>query len=185
MDTVSKKEKYPVIVYVGRLKCAKRPDHAIRAFKLVKDRIPEAELWVIGKGPLKRELKRIASDGVRFMGNLPNGVRRKMVARAWVLVNPSVREGWGLNVIEANALGTPCVAYDVNGLRDSVKNNETGLLVTSGSIKNLAKALVAVLKHNSLRDHLSQKSLEYSRQFSWDKTANIFLNTIQRLSDGN
>jgi len=183
LNTVSMKEKYPVIVYAGRLKRAKRPDHAVRAFELVKDKIPEAELWVLGEGPLKAELKRMASDGVRFLGNPPNRERRKMVERAWVLINPSVREGWGLNIIEANALGTPCVAYDVSGLRDSVKNNETGLLVKSGCVENLADAIVKVLRHNSLRNQLSQKSLEYSRQFSWDKTAETFLNTIIRLMD--
>jgi glycosyltransferase involved in cell wall biosynthesis len=149
----------------------------------VKARIPEAELWIFGEGPLKPELKRIAGDGVRFLGNLPNGERRKMIEKAWVLVNPSVREGWGLNIIEANALGTPCVAYDVNGLRDSVKNNETGLLVKSGCVENLADAIVRVLRQSALRNQLSQKSLEYSRQFSWDRTAEIFLDTILRLMD--
>jgi glycosyltransferase involved in cell wall biosynthesis len=178
LDTVTKKEEHPVIVYAGRLKRAKRPDHAVKAFELVKKMIPEAELWIFGEGPLKSELKHMSNGGVRFLGNLPNEERRKMVERAWVLINPSVREGWGLNIIEANALGTPCVAYDVNGLRDSVKNNETGLLVKSGCVEDLADAIVRVIKHNSLRNQLSRKSLEYSRQFSWDKTADIFLNTI-------
>jgi glycosyltransferase involved in cell wall biosynthesis len=129
LSEVPEKEEYPVVVYAGRLKRAKRPDHAIRAFKIVKEEIPNAELWVIGDGPYKKDLERIAVDGVKFFGGLSNEHRRRLLARAWVLVNPSVREGFGLNVLEANALGTPCVAYDVAGLRDSIIDGRTGLLV--------------------------------------------------------
>jgi glycosyltransferase involved in cell wall biosynthesis len=184
LDIVSMKETHPVITYVGRLKRAKRPDHAVAAFEVVKERIPEAELWVLGEGPLRAELERMACGGVRFFGNLSNVERRKMVERAWVLVNPSVREGWGLNVIEANALGTPCVGYDVGGLRDSIKNNETGLLVKNGSVENLADEIVKVLRNNALRNRLSQNALDYSRQFSWDNTAAIFLKIIRQVMNG-
>ena len=62
-----------------------------------------------------------------------------MLKKCWVLMVPGVREGWGLNIIEANALGLPAVAYDVPGLRDSVKNNETGLLAKSGNLVILRK----------------------------------------------
>jgi len=69
--------------------------------------------------------------------------RRRLLARAWVLVNPSVREGFGLNVLEANALGTPCVAYNVAGLRDSVIDGKTGLLVKeNGDAEKLAEAII-------------------------------------------
>ncbi len=184
LNQVSAKENYPVIAYVGRLKRAKRPDHAVKAFKLVKARIPEAELWVLGEGPLKAELERIACDGVRFFGNLSNAERRDMVERAWVLIHPSVREGWGLNIIEANALGTPCVAYNVGGLRDSIKNNETGLLVKSGDVENLADAIVKVLRNCTFRNRLSKNALDYSRQFSWNKTAETFMDKIRHVIDG-
>jgi len=183
LDQVSTKETYPVIAYVGRLKRAKRPDHAVKAFKLVKARIPEAELWVLGEGPLKAELERMSCDGVRFLGILSNVERRQMIERAWVLINPSVREGWGLNVIEANALGTPCVAYDVGGLRDSIRNNETGLLVKSGDVENLADEIVKVLRDNELRNRLSRNALDYSRQFSWDKTAETFMDIIRHIKN--
>jgi glycosyltransferase involved in cell wall biosynthesis len=87
------------------------------------------------------------------------------------LVNPSVREGWGLNVVEANAVGVPCVAYDVAGLRDSVRSGVTGFLAEAGSIESLAEGIVEVLSDESLREMLSKNALEYSRQFSWDNTA--------------
>jgi len=176
---IPEKERYPVVVYAGRLKRAKRPDHTIRAFKIVKEKFPSAELWIIGDGPFKRVLERTAGEGVKFFGPLSNEERRRLLARAWVLVNPSVREGFGLNVIEANALGTPCVAYDVPGLRDSVRNGETGLLVPSGDVEALAKAIIKVLSDHELRERLSKNALHWARQFSWDKTAEEFLKVVK------
>jgi glycosyltransferase involved in cell wall biosynthesis len=175
LSEVPEKEEYPVVVYAGRLKRAKRPDHAIRAFKIVKEEIPNAELWVIGDGPYKKDLEKIAVDGVKFFGGLSNEHRRRLLARAWVLVNPSVREGFGLNVLEANALGTPCVAYDVAGLTDSIIDGRTGLLVKeNGNVEKLSKAIIRILEDETLRKTLSVNALEYSENFNWDRTAQEF-----------
>ncbi|MEM1542691.1 MAG: glycosyltransferase family 4 protein [Candidatus Bathyarchaeia archaeon] len=182
LNNFPKKESFPVIVYVGRLKRAKRPDHAIKAFKIVKERFSKAELWIIGDGYFRKALERMAFNGVRFFSGLNNENRRELVKRAWVLVNPSVREGWGLNVIEANALGTPCVAYSVAGLRDSVKDGETGLLAKNGNIKDLAEKIIAVLEDDALREKLSKNALEYAKQFSWDKTAKEFMKVIRSVN---
>jgi glycosyltransferase involved in cell wall biosynthesis len=185
LSEVPEKEEYPVVVYAGRLKRAKRPDHAIRAFKIVKEEIPNAELWVIGDGPYKKDLEKIAVDGVKFFGGLSNEHRRRLLARAWVLVNPSVREGFGLNVLEANALGTPCVAYDVAGLRDSITNEKTGLLVKEeGNIEKLAKAIIRVLEDKVLRKNLSENALEYSKNLSWDRAAQEFENILKEATNG-
>jgi len=178
LSEVPEKEEYPVVVYAGRLKRAKRPDHAIRAFKIVKEKFPDAELWVIVQGPFRRDLERMAGDGVKFLGGLSNEERRRLLARAWVLVNPSVREGFGLNVLEANALGTPCVTYNVAGLRDSVRDGVTGLLVPSGDVEALAEAIIRVLSDDGLRERLSRNALGWARSFSWDKTAKEFLKIV-------
>jgi len=184
LDEVPEKESYPVIVYVGRLKRAKRPDHAVRAFRIVKEKIPGAELWIIGDGYFRKELEKIATDGVRFFGGLSDGEKRELMKRAWVLVNPSVREGFGLNVVEANALGTPCIAYDVAGLRDSVKNDETGLLANAGSVEDFANKIIMVLMHDVPRKRLSRNALNYSRRFNWDGCAEAFLKVIRCIIDG-
>jgi glycosyltransferase involved in cell wall biosynthesis len=128
LEKVGTKENHPLIIFAGRLTKAKRPDHAIKAYKIIKDKIPDAELFIIGNGYFKQKLKEIAVEGVKFLDAVSDNERRKLIKKAWVLVNPSVREGFGLNVLEANALGVPCVAYDVAGLRDAVVNHETGLL---------------------------------------------------------
>jgi glycosyltransferase involved in cell wall biosynthesis len=179
MRQVPKKSVVPVVIYAGRLKRAKRPDHALRAFRIVKEKLPNSELWVVGDGPFKADLEHMAGDGVKFFGRVFDGVRRELVKQAWVLVNPSVREGWGLNIVEANALGTPCVAYDVCGLRDSVKDGETGLLAKAGRTEDLAEKVNMVLSDESLRTRLCQKALCYSREFSWDKSAEKFLEAMR------
>ena len=178
LENVMEKESYPIVAYVGRLKRAKRPDHVIKAFQIVKEKIPEVELWIIGAGNFRRDLEKITTNGVRFFGSLPNGDRRELMKRAWVLVHPSVREGFGLNVVEANALGTPCIAYDVAGLRDSVKDYETGLLAESGSIGDLAEKTIMVLKDDMLRKKLSKNALHHSRRYSWDESTEAFLKVI-------
>ena len=78
--------------------------------------MPEAQLWIIGAGPLRSKLERVAGKGVTFFGSLDNLSRRNLIKKSSVLINPGLREGWGLNVIEANALGVPAVAYNVPGL---------------------------------------------------------------------
>jgi glycosyltransferase involved in cell wall biosynthesis len=176
------KEIKPIIVFSGRLKNTKRPDHAIKAFHLVREKLPEAQLWVIGTGPLQSELERIAGKGVTFFGFLDNLNRRNLIKKSNLLVNPGLREGWGLNIIEANALGVPAVAYNVPGLCDSIKNNETGLLVQKGDFENLAKTIVGVLEDQQFLKKLSSNALEYSRSFSWDKTASEFNDFVERVT---
>ena len=169
-----RKNENPLIVFLSRLKRYKRPDHAIKAFKLVKREIPNAELWIVGDGDLKRKLEKTAFEGVKVLGRVPHEQKIEILKRAWVLVHPAVREGWGLNVIEANALGTPVVAYNVPGLRDSVRHMETGILVEDGDIEKMAKAIITLIEDNELRERLSKNAIEWAKRFSWDKTAEAF-----------
>jgi glycosyltransferase involved in cell wall biosynthesis len=179
LEKLGEKEHFPVIVFAGRLNKAKRPDHAIEAFKIVKNKVPDAELWMIGDGYFSEKLMRIAVEGVRFFGSVSNEERRDLIKRSWVLVNPSVREGFGLNVVEANALGVPSVAYNVPGLRDAIIDGKTGLLVSPGSTGALAKAIVRILTDVSLRIRLSEEALAYSGNFDWSRVADEFMRVIR------
>jgi glycosyltransferase involved in cell wall biosynthesis len=175
LSHVPHKSSYPVIVYSGRLKKAKRPIHALKAFEEVKAKFSDAELWIIGDGPIRRELEKVSYRGVKFYGALDNFERRNLIEQSWVLVHPGVREGWGLNVIEANALGVPTVAYSVPGLRDSVQDNITGFLVKSGDIQAVTEKLLILLTDEKLRELFSKNALDYAHNFSWDVTAQKFL----------
>lgn len=133
------KEAVPTLVFVGRLSANKRPDHAISAFSLFRERHPDAQLWVIGSGPEEVSLRRRQVGGVTFLGRLPEEEKLERLARAHALVVTSVREGWGLVVTEAASVGTPTVAYDVAGLRDSVPIS--GGMLCDQSPKSMARAL--------------------------------------------
>jgi glycosyltransferase involved in cell wall biosynthesis len=174
LDTIPEKEEEPTIIYLGRLTKAKRPDHAIKAFKIVKRQIPNAKLWIVGDGYLRKKLEKIDIEGVKFFGKVNEQEKIKLLSRAWILVNPSVREGFGLNVIEANACGTPAIAYNVPGLRDSIINGKTGLLVENGNIEKLANTIIKILEDEIYRKILCVNALEYAKNFSWDITAQGF-----------
>ncbi|HVP16458.1 MAG TPA: glycosyltransferase family 4 protein [candidate division Zixibacteria bacterium] len=179
LEKSDEKTDFPVIVFVGRLKRAKRPDNAVEAFRMIKQRVPNAELWIIGGGYLREKLVRNAPEGVRFFDPLSNKERRDLIKKSWVLVNPSVREGFGLNVIEANALGVPSVAYNVAGLRDAIVDGITGLLSIPKSTEDLANAVIRILADADLRNRLSEEALVRARNFNWDKVADEFMRIIR------
>ena len=95
-------------------------------------------------------------------------------------VNPSPKEGWGLTVIEANACGTPSVSSRSPGLRESVRDGETGLLVEHGSPAALAEGLVRVLGDAPLRGRLGRAATEWARTFTWERCAREAREVAQR-----
>jgi len=127
---------------------------------------------------LRRRLEGLGFDGVRFFGRVSEERKRDLLCRAWVLVHPGVREGWGLNVLEAAACGTPAVAYRVAGLCDSVRDGVTGFLARNGDVRDLANKIIRVLEDEALRERLSRNCLEYARQFSWNKTTTQFIKIL-------
>ena len=179
LTALPEKDSKPIVVFSGRLKRAKRPDHAVKAFGIIRAKVPSAELWVFGDGPFRKTLERIAGPGVRFFGALNSVERRELLKKCWVLLVPGLREGWGLNIVEANAFGVPSVAYSVPGLRDSVKNGETGLLVESGDINGLAEDTISLLENQGKLERLSLNALRYAKEFNWGNTANEFIAKIK------
>jgi arabinofuranan 3-O-arabinosyltransferase len=141
--TAVEKEPVPTIVFLGRLSANKRPEHAIRAFGLVRRQLPDAQMWVIGSGPQEARLRQAAGPGVIFLGRVPEEEKRERLARAHALVATSVREGWGLVVTEAAASGTVSIGYDVPGLRDSI--GASGGVLTRADPASLATGLVGLL----------------------------------------
>jgi glycosyltransferase involved in cell wall biosynthesis len=104
-----------------------------------------------------------------------------LLARAHVLVNPSVKEGWGLVNIEANAMGTPVVAYNSAGLVDSVKNNESGLITTKNAPEELARLIRMILYNKEKYQRLQSGAVAWSKNFSWEKSRKMSLALIQKI----
>jgi glycosyltransferase involved in cell wall biosynthesis len=170
------------IVFVGRLAANKRPDHAIAAFGHVREQIPDAQLFIVGEGPMASSLAR-GEEGVALLGRIDREELLQVMGEAHLLWSTSVREGWGLVVTEANALGTPAVAYDVPGLRDSVKHDRTGVLVPPDAY-SLAMASVALLKDSRRYEDLRDAAIEWGQSFNWDTTASVLLGQLVNAADG-
>jgi glycosyltransferase involved in cell wall biosynthesis len=158
---------------VGRLRRYKGLDWVMRSLPAVLARVPDARLEVIGDGPWAGALRaeagrRGVAHAVDFLGFLPGAQKVRHLQSAWALVQPSPKEGWGLTVVEAAACGTPVVASDAPGLRDSVRRDETGLLVRFGDTAGLSQALVRVLTDAALRARLGRAGAEWAARFRWD-----------------
>jgi glycosyltransferase involved in cell wall biosynthesis len=110
----------PTMLFVGRLAANKRPQDAITAHRLLRQRRPDVKLWIVGSGPMEAALREMADENVEFFGRVEEHEKYELMAKAHVLVVTSTREGWGMVVDESAAMGTPSVGYDVPGLRDSI-----------------------------------------------------------------
>lgn len=137
------KAEHPTVCFVGRLTSSKRPDHILDAFHRLRKQLPDARLDMVGDGPLRRRLERRSAPGVTFHGRVDGDTKVKLMQRAHALALTSVREGWGLVVDEAAAVGTRTVAYDRPGLRDSVP--AAGGILVDPNPAALADAMLRVL----------------------------------------
>jgi glycosyltransferase involved in cell wall biosynthesis len=174
-----KKGPAPIIVFLGRLVKSKQPDHAIKAFEHVRSAFPNAELWILGDGYLRRKLESKRASGVRFFGRVSEREKFAMLEKAHLLLVPSVREGWGVSVLEANAMGTPAVGYAVPGLRDSIVDGVTGLLVTAFDYAAMARAAKSLLGNPETMARISSQCLDWAKKFSWDEATNSFHKVLE------
>lgn len=166
------------LVAVGRLVPSKRFDHAIRALAKLRESHSAARLTIIGEGRERTSLERLAGrlgvgDAVRLAGRVSEDEKVQVLREADVLVACAVREGWGLTTTEAARLGTPAVTYDVPGLRDSVIDDQTGLL-TEPTPEALAAGVRRLLDDRRRYDALRKAAWERWRHVSWDLTAESF-----------
>jgi glycosyltransferase involved in cell wall biosynthesis len=171
-------------LYVGRMAPSKRVHDIIHAFALYREAGHDGRLWLVGDGPtdyatsLKGLVQRLGLEGfVEFLGRLPHDAKHERMARAHVLLMASVREGWGLSIVEANACGTPAVVYDVPGLRDAVRNNQTGFVVPP-TPKGLAEGMERITADSNLYKRLASAALRWSSTLSFDTAAKEFREAV-------
>jgi glycosyltransferase involved in cell wall biosynthesis len=157
-------------MFVGRLTKNKRPGDALTAFGHIRNEIPRARLWMVGEGKLKNRLREGLPEGAELFGRIPRDELLERMSRAHLVLATSVREGWGLVVTEANALGTPAVGYDVPGLRDSVLSGKTGLL-TPPAPEALAAAAISLLNDPDRYARIRHSAIEWGSAHSWERTA--------------
>ncbi len=158
------------LVTVSRLAPNKRVDHVIRAAKILLQRGVDIRLVVVGTGEVEASLHQLAADlgvadKIEFTGRLDEQKKDDWLRRAHFLVHTSVREGWGLNVIEANTMGTPAIVYPVGGLVDSTLHNETGLVTSDETPEAVAEAVLDIWSGPEKYDELRVNAWNRSNDF--------------------
>ncbi len=174
--TPGPKSLNPTILYVGRLKRYKSVDVLIKAFVKVLKESPDATLIIAGAGDERSRLEILAGElnvanYVEFVGKVTEEAKIKLYQQAWVFVNPSQMEGWGITTIEANACGTPVVASNVPGLRDSVQDLKAGYLVEYGDVDAFATKISQLIGRPHELKEMSESSVHWANGFSWDTSA--------------
>jgi glycosyltransferase involved in cell wall biosynthesis len=164
---------YPSVCVLGRLVPHKRVELALEAAARIRPHLPELKVLVVGQGwwepRLRETVERLGlQDAVELLGWVDEATKQRVLASSWVLAMPSVKEGWGLAVLEAAASGTPTVAFRAaGGLRESVVHGSTGLL--ADDLEEFTRHLAWVLLNRHLRERLGEAARAHAARFTWSE----------------
>ncbi|MEO7455216.1 MAG: glycosyltransferase family 4 protein [Gemmatimonadaceae bacterium] len=164
----------PVFAYLGRLKKYKGVHLVIRAFAAMEDK--RATLEIAGAGDYRPALERLAGsldlgERVKFLGRIDEQEKLALLRRAWALAFASPKEGWGITNLEAAACGTPVVASNSPGIRESVLDGESGFLVPHGDWKAMATAMTQLARDPALVARLGAQARGFAETFTWERAA--------------
>ncbi len=164
----------PLFAFLGRLKRYKRVDLILRAFARLGR--SDATLEIAGAGDYRAELERLASSldlgtRARFLGRIDETEKLALLRRSWALAFTSPQEGWGITNLEAAACGTPVIASDSPGIRESVRHGVTGFLAPHGDVEALAAYMRRIADDRALVDTLGRAGREFALTFTWERAA--------------
>ena len=188
VDNLKKIKKYeiPTILSLGSVRAMKRTDQIVKAFEIAKINIPELELLIAGdyNDKFGRKVCKMAknskrSNSIKFLGRVSKDKKIELMQRSHLMCVTSVKEGWGLIVTEANSQGTPAVVYNVDGLRDSVQHNKTGLVCQKNTPENLAKNIEELLKNKEKEENLRKNAWHWSKEITFEKSYKQFVKSIK------
>jgi glycosyltransferase involved in cell wall biosynthesis len=168
----------PTLVVLGRLVPHKRIEHAIDVVARLRPTHPGLQLRIIGHGWWHDRIAQHAevsgvADDVIMLGFTDEVTKHAELSASWVALAPSVKEGWGLSVVEAASHGVPTVAYrDAGGLSESIVDGRTGLLVSD--LDEMTREVARLLGDASAREELGGHARDYARQFTWTGTADYW-----------
>jgi len=183
------KEPDPTFIYIGRFAKYKGIDTCFEAFGKIKHEHKNARLWIVGKKDehyINQSLLPICTQygltygrpeekyDVTFYGFVTNEKKLELMSRAHLLFMPSIREGWGLIITEAAAVGTPSIVYNSPGLRDAVDFGRTGYIVDNNDSGGLASIALSALQNSENYDNMRNAAHAFSKQFNWKATGQAF-----------
>jgi glycosyltransferase involved in cell wall biosynthesis len=187
--TAAPRSTAPLLCVLGRLVPHKRVEHALETLRRLRDEQPGLRLAVVGHGWWDPQLREAAerlgvADRVDFTGFVDDVTKHATLAHSWVLLTPSLKEGWGLCVMEAASHGVPTVAYaSAGGVAESVRHGETGLLVAD-DLDAFVAATRRLLADAELRATMGAAARARALEFSWATTAAAFLTVLRTAVGG-
>lgn len=182
-----KKFDQPTILSLGAIRPMKRTDHIIKAFEIAKKKIPELQLIIAGnnEGSFGAKVKRRVltsyhRDSIKVLGSVSQEQKIELMQKSHLIAVTSVKEGWGLIVTEANSQGTPAVVYDVDGLRDSVKNRITGWISNKNRSLGLARKIREALSNPKRYATVRQNAWRWSKEINFEKSYADLMAVIEK-----
>lgn len=180
LEKIEKYEK-PTLLSFGSVRGMKRTDHIVKAFEIAKEANPDLELIIAGDydNPFGKKVLALAkksqyADSINFLGKVDKNKKIELFQKSYILLVTSVKEGWGLIVTEAGSQGTPAIVYDADGLRDSVRHNETGLICRKNSPEMMAENIGVLLKDNVLYERMRHNAWQWSKEINFEKAFEEF-----------
>lgn len=179
----SRKSKRFIVIFLSALARDKGVEDAMEAFNIMKKKVPNSEFWVVGKGGVGYTdyLHKICPQA-KFFGFVSENKKFELLAKSHLLLFPSFHEGWGLVILEAASVGTPTVAYNVSGVRDAIRNNQTGILVNEKSPYALATACVNIRNDRKKYHNMSQSAKSWSKSFTWNISVSKSLALLRKIT---
>ncbi|MEK7401382.1 MAG: glycosyltransferase family 4 protein [Gemmatimonadota bacterium] len=177
----------PVFAYLGRLKKYKGVQHVIRGFAATTNR--DAVLEIAGAGDYREELEGLVASldlgqRVRFLGRVSEAEKLALLRRAWALVFASPKEGWGITNLEAAACATPVIASNSPGIRESIRDGDTGYLVPHGDAAAMAVAMDRIAASRDLVERLGRDARRFAETFTWGRAADQTERHLMRVIEG-
>ncbi|UKS56260.1 glycosyltransferase family 4 protein [Exiguobacterium acetylicum] len=181
------KEEHPTFLYVGRMSAYKGINDALQAFVMLKREYADARFWVIGKKDeeyIAQQLDPLVPEEMResiiYFGFVSEEEKLERMSRATALLFPSKREGWGLTVSEAAAVGTPTIVYDAPGLRDAVQYGMTGYMAKNQTPGALAAEMRACLRDPEEYETIRLAGHRFAQTLHWDHTGQAFRRWLEQ-----
>lgn len=191
LDKLPKKEKIPTFIFVSRVVKMKGIEEVIRSFFYILRELKDARLWIVGDGEkkymenLKETMRSFSiSTKVKFFGRVNDKKKLELMRKGHLLLHASIKEGWGLVIIESASQGTPSVVYNVAGLKDSVKNNSTGLVLKENNAKEMAREAVNLIKNKRRYLSFQKNGISWSKSLTWKKATNESLRLLRKTVNG-
>ena len=183
-----RKNNQKTLIFLGAISYDKGILDALKCFEEINKKYKNWDFWIVGKSSpdMKRMLMKLVNDSAiskntKYWGYVSEKKKFELLSKAHVLINPSIREGWGLVNIEANSVNTPVVGYDVAGVRDSVINGETGVLCNEGDCECIAKETVKLLNDKRKYKKMQHSAKKWANNFTWPKSTKKSLELIETI----